>query len=410
MLVKKQMFFYLCISLITSSIKIEAQSTKLIKKIHDTYTFVHPFHDGLAAVEKGDKWNFVDTSGNLITNTWFQMVTDFSNGNAHVMIYKTGWVDESNLRWGIINTSGKYVITPIYLRLIGDYSEGMIAAQHEDYSWSYIDQDEKNIIQLGKNCLEALPFQNGKALVKYRNGNTEIIDVSGKRLARIRFDDIENFKDGLAKVSKNNKYGFIDQNGEIIIPIKFETAYSFEEGTASVGIGSNGKLFAKSKFGIIDKTGKFIIPPIYGSTSSFKNGLAKVGKLSDNGEYSSPIIIDISGKELTKPIYDYISEFKDGFAITRVQYRGDGLIDSTGKEILPAEYEEINPFTDGYARVKYKRKYGFIDKNGKTVLPFLYDSATDFHKGKAMVERKGNSYELDSQKMVDGQLKLNSDF
>ncbi len=29
---------------------------------------MHPFHDGLAAVQKGDKWGFIDTTGKMLIN------------------------------------------------------------------------------------------------------------------------------------------------------------------------------------------------------------------------------------------------------------------------------------------------------------------------------------------------------
>ncbi|HEB7570868.1 TPA: WG repeat-containing protein [Campylobacter coli] len=52
--------------------------------------------------------------------------------------------------------------------------------------------------------------------------NGVFIDKSGKIVIKPEFDDVGDFKKGLAKVELNGKYGFIDKSGKIAIEPKFD--------------------------------------------------------------------------------------------------------------------------------------------------------------------------------------------
>ncbi len=47
-----------------------------------SYSMIRPFHEGLAAVQKDNKWGFIDTSGKLVVPTKYPLVGDFSEGLA----------------------------------------------------------------------------------------------------------------------------------------------------------------------------------------------------------------------------------------------------------------------------------------------------------------------------------------
>lgn len=56
---------------------------------------------------------------------------------------------------------------------------------------------------------------------------------------RINFDEVWTFKEGLAVVKKNNKWGYVDANGTVKIPLIYDKAYGFINGVAWVV--QNGK-------------------------------------------------------------------------------------------------------------------------------------------------------------------------
>ena len=56
-----------------------------------------------------------------------------------------------------------------------------------------------------------------------------------------KYDDASSFREGLAAVKINNKYGFIDKTGTVVIPAKFDGAGYFDNGKAQVVL--NGRWF-----------------------------------------------------------------------------------------------------------------------------------------------------------------------
>jgi hypothetical protein len=87
-----------------------------------------------------------------------------------------------------------------------------------------------------------------------------------------RFDAVKPFRDGLAAVQIDGKWGFIDHGGEIIIKPQFSYTEGFSEGI--------GLVFQDQWFKFIDKTGR----QLFGQTffwvaAPFASGLAHVGLL-----------------------------------------------------------------------------------------------------------------------------------
>jgi hypothetical protein len=76
-----------------------------------------------------------------------------------------------------------------------------------------------------------------------------------------QFDAADSFSQGLARVQKDNKWGYIDQTGKFVISPQFDQAESFAEGLALVNIGGEFKqspqtgkaYFTGGKWGYIRK-------------------------------------------------------------------------------------------------------------------------------------------------------------
>ena len=82
-----------------------------------------------------------------------------------------------------------------------------------------------------------------------------------------------------------NKKGYIDHTGRIVIPATFDDAHPFRDGLAQIQI--NGKY---GILGFIDHTGKMVIPAQYAAATNFNEGFASVKK---NNSWQ---LIDRSGK------------------------------------------------------------------------------------------------------------------
>ena len=81
-------------------------------------------------------------------------------------------------------------------------------------------------------------FYDGIARIKL-NGKVGFIDktdkeiVSPKYQSHIGFDELYRLSEGLARVILNDKYGFINKNGVEVIPINFENSLFSEYPAAS---------------------------------------------------------------------------------------------------------------------------------------------------------------------------------
>ena len=98
------------------------------------------------------------------------------------------------------------------------------------------------------NLISYFPYQ------VFKNGKWGLIDKTGQYIVKPRFDDIEDFHEGLAVVKLKKKMGFIDKNGKIVIKPRFNEASYFREGLAAVKV--NGK------WGFVNKTGSVLTPYI----------------------------------------------------------------------------------------------------------------------------------------------------
>src|SRR5262249_37536648 len=143
----------------------------------------------------------------------------FSEGLAAVKV---------NGKWGYIDKSGKYVISPQFSRA-RSFHEGLAFVGWGD-KYGYIDTSGTKVIECGNKCARAyFDFSDGLAVVVYTNGKVEDADLSS-----IFSDKIRDFK-----------RGYIDRSGRVVIPPTYNIARAFFKGVARV----NGDQY-------IDKTGR----------------------------------------------------------------------------------------------------------------------------------------------------------
>lgn len=139
------------------------------------------------------------------------------------------------------------------------------------------------------------------------------------------YDKISPYKNGRAKVYKDNKMGFINENGEEVIPCVYEYIGDFVNGRA--------KVIKDLKEGYISYTGEEIIQIKYDKIGPFKNGIAKVYLKGKVG------LVNYEGEEIAEPKYDKIGEF-NRFGVAKVQFdRKEMLMRTNGETFLPNELD-----------------------------------------------------------------------
>ena len=325
---------------------------------------------------------------------------------------KYSWITDFNDGFAVVNDSGKMglinekgaEIVPVgiydeisYYHYGHDdyygvfYSEGMIAVS-VDGKWGFLDEAGREIIPCKYDYVDNF----SKGLAKVRIGDEEtgkwgFIDINGKEIIPCKYDAVTNFSEGLAEVRigdwETGKWGFIDINGKEIIPCKYDYVYNFSEGLAEVRIGDR----ETGKWGFIDPEGKEAVPCKYDYVDGFSEGLAKV-RIGDwkTGKWG---FIDKSGEETIPCTYDDVNSFSEGLAKVRI---GDeetgkwGFIDINGKEIIPCKYNAVYNFSEGLTKVRIgdeeTGKWGFIDKSGEEIIPCKYNYIESFVNNLTMGE------------------------
>ena len=200
------------------------------------------FSCGLAAVHKLDKYGYLDKSGKMKIDFFYDVVTGFSDDIAAVGI------NDASADSSIVN-------------------------------WFYIDKNGNKLFD--ETFDSAIPFHEGKAAVQ-NDIKMHWIDKTGKKLFNAEFDECRSFHGGFATFRSGDKWGIIRADGKIILEPSYPFVGNFSENFFPFSLGPES-------YGYLDTTGNIKIQPKYKAVSAFKNGFsyilqnAKLGILSKVG-------------------------------------------------------------------------------------------------------------------------------
>ena len=379
--------------------------------------------NGVFFVRKGKneevRFGLVDAKGEVLYPFTLSTHDNFENGLARVSKGKN--YDQ----WGLLDASGKEIV-PCENDYIFPFSEGLATFKDKDGKYGFYDKKGAVALDLGKEYDELEYFSDGLCAVK-KNGKYGYIDKKGKLVIPCKFDEVDIFIRGLARIYKtdklgNRRIGLINKKGKQVTPVQYSDIEYKDSGEIKVGIEKS----YVTKYGFLDKKGKMIVPPKYSQAYSYhgkagivsiikKNGDEKFGLADKSGKLDKTIkfddiytpykgmfktvkkskygMMDVKGKELLKPIYDDIENYPDnGVGLAIISKKGkSGLINDKGKIVLPIKYNDIYIREDGAKIVigeGYENyKYGLVNKKGKIILKPQYSYIGDFEKGLAIVTK-----------------------
>lgn len=179
------------------------------------------------------------------------------------------------------------------------------------------------------------------------------IDKNGKIAIDLIYDDVRDFKDGIAIANMKGKWGYIDVKGNVLIPFSFLNAYEFNEGLARV------QDFNK-KFYFIDKQGKKAFDCIGNECSDFEGETASFSKEELKG------LMNKKGEKLIDAAFSMIKKID---ASKYIVSQGDlyGVIDGKGSFLIKPAYEKITMLDNENLAFKKNGTYTWIDS--KTLNP-----------------------------------------
>jgi hypothetical protein len=244
-----------------------------------------PFHDGVVVVKFGNKWGVVDTNGVVIVKPIFDWVRNFSDGyaivnykNKYGCINKKGeivlpckykyltsfyhglslyeenkkfWyinikgekvlgpyqlaeeftypetIVEINNKFGIIDTTGKFLIQPKYDKIFGIYKDYYKYKYYHyvtlvDKKMGFVNKNLKTLIEPNKYDLLG-DLANGFIEV-HLNNKVGLTDSNGKEILSPVCDQIFNYYRDIIKIKKGEEYYFINKKGKIIFGPKIGNA------------------------------------------------------------------------------------------------------------------------------------------------------------------------------------------
>jgi len=312
------------------------------------------FSEGLAKVEFGSKWFFINEKGEIV------------EPKGRLFPVKIGD------KYGYIDRGFNFVLESQFDEAY-DFSEGLARVKVGN-KWGFIKEEGGVVIPLQFD--EVYDFSEGLAMIKI-GGKYGYIDNKGKIVIPPQFEYASSFSEGLAVVKIGNKYGYINDKGNFVIPPKFDDACSFFHGQARVKIygkefhidkesrivGVKSNLFPVKigdKYGYIDRGFNFVLEPQFDEAYDFSEGLARV-KVGNKWGF-----IKEEGGVVIPPQFDEVYDFSEGLAVVKIgnKYR---YIDKEGGFVFNIEFEWAQSFSGGQARVKFGDKYFEINKEGKII-------------------------------------------
>ncbi len=285
--------------------------------------------------------------------------------------------------------------------------------------------DEKGRFVIEPQYEKAFPFQNGVARVK-QGDEWILINGKGKRLTRSGYQDISDFRNGVALVSRKETarrggalYGLVNEKGQEVVKPEYPhftpdpNHALFIVGKEDADKAGGGKI----AFGILDNEGEVVVPVQFAAVREhqFKIFAVKTetgkwqaynatggrvfdGTYTDIKDFDEELatvkkegrwgIMHSSGKEVVKPNYRSIVKR------TRHQYELAGftqwkVINQQKDVVLSMEYEDVQPVSPVLYSYQIEGKKGLLNEKGDAITEPLFDEVFPFVKDMAVVERAG---------------------
>jgi bifunctional DNA-binding transcriptional regulator/antitoxin component of YhaV-PrlF toxin-antitoxin module len=216
------------------------------------YGYARDFSEGLAAVQIGNKWGFINPQGVMVIKPEYDTV--LHGNNEEQDFYQGTCLVKQDPAFFLIDRKGGIVtaFSKEIREMKGFSEEGLAPARHNHQNqleWGYVDRQGKLIVPF--QFREAYGFRDGLALVRSVEG-FGFINKAGKIVIAPRFEEAGEFHDGLASFRSGNTYGFIDKSGKTVIPARFKQVGDFGEDLAQAWL----KAGLESVW--IDKTGSIV--------------------------------------------------------------------------------------------------------------------------------------------------------
>lgn len=274
-------------------------------------------------------------------------MTRFVNGYAIV---------QSDSGYGVINSTGKTLISTMYME-VGIFGDTVpYAPICEEGKWSYVNADIHKKLVPDKNYNLLKSFSEGKAIA-CEGEQYGYLNEAMEELCNFEYEAVSSFYNGVAAVKKNGKWAIIDDGFHQLTDFQYDDIAMDEFGYCSIG----KRIFVKegNAYHLINLKGETISEQQFEDVYPFVAS-GQPAAVKQNGKWG---FVDENGEICIECTYDRAKSFSIDFA--PVEVNGDwGYIDLENKISIPCDFSETTPFyKDGTAAVKTGEQWSLIKLN-----------------------------------------------
>ena len=188
---------------VSSSGKYGYVNTKGEKVIDYQFDEAKTFYDGVAAVKIGNAWGLINSSGNFIVAPKYATLY-YAGSNRYLFASKISSSSSYSQLYGLMDASGKEVVPAMYKYINGDEDDtsGRFTATNANGKCGFIDGNGNVIVDFVYNNVGE--FLNGYGSVYAENGVEQIINTSGQPVLTLeKGETVEKGNhNGLIRISK----------------------------------------------------------------------------------------------------------------------------------------------------------------------------------------------------------------
>jgi hypothetical protein len=277
---------------------------------------------------------------------------------------------EGELKFGLINSIGDWIVTPKY--------QEILKLEINGYYTFY------------ENNLYGIINYKGEIVI---NSNYKYLEICNKNIiVRINdkygiINDKEAYnKENVFRLEIDNKFGLINLNSKVLIQPIYERISNDD---------INGVISAKfnGKTGCINLNGEILIDFRYDSISEFDDkGYAIAGENNRKG------FINVNGDWKIHPIFDSVNVFHGEYSVVRISLKY-GVINRSGKWVLQPKYSECIIQENNTFFVTLEKKHGVVDVNENWLKESMFDYPLFFDNNDFAITSDGNKYGIINKEM-----------
>jgi len=238
------------------------------KEYHQIFEFVSSPSEGITKVKYAKQWNFLNENREFISETWFDLATDFANGIAGIRIEN---------KWNFINKQGQYISQEWFANIswVGGYDietkqpiSWIPVQKFGDHSWYFMNYDGNFMSDQGWEEIDS--FYNGWARVKWKT-QFNYINANNELISDEWFVEANPFRNGYACVYSNKRgWNWLSTRGNLILPDHYADYLKNFDKDGYALFRHDGK------WGVITNECEVVVEPQYRHIDGENRGVARV--------------------------------------------------------------------------------------------------------------------------------------